>query len=256
MDMKALIGEAKRSLATDGLLVTLYRILRYPRVLRLRAKILQGSTEERFTRIYELNAWTSQESRSGRGSELEATEKVRRHLPIVLERFDIQSMLDAPCGDFNWMQHVVRGTGLRYVGGDIVRPLIEENNRRHASESISFVSLDIIRDPLPPADLMFVRDCLFHFSLADVWAFLENFSKSEIAYLLTTTHLGAEVSNGDIETGGFRLLDLFAEPFSLPPEPLYRFDDFIPTRPPREMCLFTREQVASAIARRHRTAAA
>ena len=256
MEQQSLIAEARRSLVEDGLFVTLYRILRYPRVRWQRAMIQQGSTEERFTRIYELNAWTSQESRSGRGSEIAATENLRRHLPILLARFDIHAILDAPCGDFNWMQHVVRGTGLRYLGGDIVRPLIAENSRRHGAENISFICLDIIRDPLPPADLMIVRDCLFHFSRADIWAFLENFCKAEIPYLLTTSHVGAKVSNGDIETGGFRLLDLFAEPFNLPPEPLYRVEDFIPPHPPREMCLFSREQVVSAVARRNATVAA
>jgi SAM-dependent methyltransferase len=250
----SLLAEFKRSLANDGLAVTLYRIGRYPYVRWQRSRIQRGSTEDRFTRIYHMDAWVSRESRSGKGSELIYTENLRRHLPEIFERFGITSILDAPCGDFNWMQHVISGTGLRYVGGDIVRPLIEANQKSHASANVSFVHLDIIGDPLPAADLMICRDCLFHLSNADIKAFLANFERSAIPYLLTTNHLGDDIANSDIETGSFRLIDLFAEPFGLPEAPLARVEDYIPPFPPREMILVTREQVQEAL-RRHRTAA-
>jgi hypothetical protein len=239
----------------DGVSVTLYRILRYPYIRWQRSQIQRGSAEERFTKIYQMDYWRSRESRSGQGSELAHTEHLRRHLPEIFERFGIGSILDAPCGDFNWMQHVVRGTDIRYVGDDIVRPLIEENQRRHASANVSFVHLDIINNPLPAADLMICRDCLFHLSIADIMAFLANFDRAAIPYLLTTNHIGADTANSDIETGSFRLLDLFAEPFGLPRAPLFRVEDFRPPLPPREMILVTREQVQEVLARR-RTAAA
>ena len=254
MSNPSLLAEFKRSFANDGVAVTLKRIVRYPYVRWQRSRIQRGSTEERFTKIYHMDSWGSHELRSGRGSELEATANLRRHLPAFFEHFEIGSILDAPCGDFNWMQHVVRGSGLRYVGGDVVRPLIEENARRHASANVSFVHLDIIRDPLPAADVMICRDCLFHLSNADIKAFLANFARSEIPYLLTTNHLGDDIANNDIETGGFRLIDLFAEPFGLPKAPLYRVVDYIPSRPPREMVLVTREQVQDALHRQRPSA--
>ena len=104
-------------------------------------------------------------SRSGRGSELEATANLRRHLPAFFEQFETGSILDAPCGDFNWMQYVVRGSGLRYVGGDVVRPLIEENARgatlRRTSRS-SISTSSGTRCPRPTRTIC--RDCLFHLS--------------------------------------------------------------------------------------------
>jgi hypothetical protein len=36
-------------------------------------------------------------------------------------------MLDAPCGDFNWMKEVDL-SAVHYTGGDIVEPLVNSNH--------------------------------------------------------------------------------------------------------------------------------
>src|SRR5690349_11851139 len=77
-----------------------------------------------FSRIYEQNLWGDKESVSGTGSSITATVVVRSELPALLERLGVQSLLDAPCGDFTWMKEVVGGIG-RYTGVDIVPRLIE-----------------------------------------------------------------------------------------------------------------------------------
>ena len=59
-----------------------------------------------FERIYSANEWGSNESRSGLGSNLDLTHQVRRALPPLLRGLAVKSMLDAPCGDYNWMPHV------------------------------------------------------------------------------------------------------------------------------------------------------
>jgi hypothetical protein len=53
--------------------------------------------------------------------------------------------------------------------------------------------------------------------------------------------------NTDIASGGFRLLDMTKPPFNLPATPLYRFDDYIDPHPAREMLLYERAQIASAM---------
>jgi hypothetical protein len=95
---------------------------------------------------------------------------------------------------------------------------------------------------------MICRDCLFHLSYADARRVLENFLASGIPYLLTTTHRndGALV-NRDIETGDFRMIDLFEAPFCLPKTPLARIDDWLTPDPEREMCLWSRDQVAHGL---------
>src|SRR5437764_8294237 len=61
---------------------------------------------EKFERIYETNLWSDPESRSGVGSSLDSTRVVRAELPKVLRRLQTRTLLDVPCGDFTWMEHV------------------------------------------------------------------------------------------------------------------------------------------------------
>jgi hypothetical protein len=212
--------------------------------------LLLASPEERFTWIYENNYWESKESVSGTGSTLKYTKNLREVLPRLIHRFGIKSILDAPCGDFTWMRHVLKNVDVRYVGGDIVQPLIRLLNQRYGSGQISFIHLDLISGKFPSADLMICRDCLFHLSYADTRRVLENYITSEIPYLLTTRHKGlGKIKNRDIETGDFRLIDLIQPPYNFPDAPLFRVDDWIAPDPEREMCLWQRSQVAMALSR-------
>ncbi|MCY4208388.1 MAG: hypothetical protein OXD29_10625 [Roseovarius sp.] len=90
----------------------------------------RGSAEEVFTRIYKRNLWNSKESRSGPGSELQATKNLRHALPGLIKQYSVDRFLDVPCGDFNWMQHVLPGLHVDYIGGDIVAPLIMNNQNK------------------------------------------------------------------------------------------------------------------------------
>ena len=68
---------------------------------------------------------------SGFGSSFEATAAVRKAVAEIAERYAIASLLDVPCGDFNWMQHVAfKGS---YCGGDIVSELIAKNRARYGN---------------------------------------------------------------------------------------------------------------------------
>ena len=181
--------------------------------------------QERFDFIYKNRFWTSKESVSGTGSTLEATASIRYHLPIIFEKFQIKTFLDAPCGDFHWMRGVLKQhRHIQYIGGDIVEELIRKNNQRYSNDNISFSTLDITSDPLPDADLMLVRDCLFHLSYADINLFLENLSKSNISYILTTSHREG-VKNRDIVTGSYRDIHLFSDPFNWPQDSLYTISE-------------------------------
>ena len=204
--------------------------------------------EERFTRIYQQNYWTGANSASGSGSSIEYTANLRSELPEIFRRFSIANVLDAPCGDFNWMREVVAATTINYTGGDIVRPLVEKLQNSDGSDRVRFLHLDITKDPLPQADLMICRDCLFHLSYKDTRSVLENFVSSGIPYLLTTTHTCTSVfENHDIITGDYRLIDLYSEPYNFPREAMVSIDDWIPPFPERAMVLWTREQVYSAL---------
>ncbi|MGH3495671.1 MAG: methyltransferase domain-containing protein, partial [Sciscionella sp.] len=119
------------------------------------------SRQALFTEIYRSQAWGSRESSSGTGSELRATDNIRANLPDMLSRIGATSLLDAPCGDWNWMRHIdlpVR----RYYGVDIVAPLIESDRTRFGNEHRQFTVADLTLDPLPRADAVIASLALHH----------------------------------------------------------------------------------------------
>lgn len=172
---------------------------------------------EVFSRIYREREWGSEESVSGRGSELRNTAQLIRELPGLFKRLAIESVLDVPCGDFNWMRHVDL-QGVRYIGGDIVGDVVDKNKDLYQSNDRSFFRLDLLNDPLPFCDLIICRDCLFHFSRADVFKALRQFVDSGANYLLTTTFTYRTYPrNGDIATGQWTPINLELSPYSLEP---------------------------------------
>jgi len=201
-----------------------------------------------FEEIAARNKWLNNESRSGDGSTLFYTRHLRAELQRFVRKFGIKSFFDAPCGDFNWMKAVKFADDLVYAGGDIVDALIEENNRRYASASRRFVSFDIVADDFPAADIWFCRDCLFHLGNPHILAALRNFARSNVKLLMMTNHINTTgFNNSDIRSGGFRLVDFFIEPYCLPRDVLFRVTDYMDPYPPREMCVWKREQVATAL---------
>lgn len=179
------------------------------------------SARERFRQIYLRGTWGGTESASGPGSSMEETRVLRSALSEVLSELSIRSMLDIPCGDSHWMQHVDL-TGVDYIGADIVPELVAANARL-ARRNISFRTLDVMADPLPAVDLVLCRDCLPHFSLRDARRALVNITASRSTFLLTTTFTDRQ-TNADIRSGDFRPVNLEREPFALPP-PLRVFNE-------------------------------
>jgi hypothetical protein len=194
---------------------------------RRRGRHLQGlSTEQVFTRIYQNHGWLHPESKSGSGSTLKATAALSQALPKLLREFRVTSLLDLPCGDFNWLQHVDLPVE-RYLGADIVQDVIDDNVKCYANPSRAFVKLDLIRDDLPDADLLLCRDCLTHFNYDDIFKAVANLRRSKITYLLTTTYVHADY-NLNIVTGQWRPLNFLLPPFAFP-EPLALIDEKAPS---------------------------
>lgn len=217
---------------------------------KFRRVIAELDFQERFTRIFQINYWGSEESASGKGSTLDHTKNLRAELPVLLERFDVRKIFDGPCGDFHWMKYVLTGLNVDYVGADIVKPMIENNSQKYSTSKIQFQHMDLRFDEYPSADLMICRDCLFHLSYEDTAALLKNFIKSNIPYLLTTTYPSNGVfRNVDIVSGHFRLIDLFTAPYNFPEDVLYKIDDWVEPNEERWMCLWSREQLIVPISK-------
>jgi hypothetical protein len=168
---------------------------------------------DRFTNIYKDNAWGNDESVSGPGSTAKNSELIGKELPGLFKNLDVKTILDVPCGDFNWFRFVLKDLNVSYIGGDIVKQLIIENEKKYGNEKTRFIHLDITKDKLPKGDLLLCRDCLFHLSYKDIFLFLQNFLISDIKYLLTTTYTKCNM-NENIISGRYRQLNLEKPPFS------------------------------------------
>jgi len=204
----------------------------------------EGASASRFDGIAADNLWGSAESLSGKGSEIHQSAPYRERLIRLIDERNFGSMFDAPCGDLNWMRLVLEERPIRYVGGDISDTVVELNRKRYPH--LQFTRFDITRDSFPAADVWHCRDCLFHLSNDDIFLALRNFVSSEIPFALITNHRGM-IRNVDMETGGWRYLDLMRAPFNLP-RPLERLSDYRFGDLPQMVGLWSRAQIEQAVA--------
>lgn len=176
-----------------------------------------GKGMDVFKEIHDRNVWNEHESKSGSGSSLRGTEAIRAELPGLLNRLDVKSILDVPCGDFHWMAEIDLG-GRSYTGVDLVPALVDELRGKYQTENRHFACLDVSTADLPHADLVLCRDCLVHFSYAAIRRTVANLHRSGAKYLLTTTY-PSRTFNVDCPTGHWRSLNFRIAPFYFP-EPL------------------------------------
>lgn len=181
---------------------------------------------DKFAYIFETNLWGADQSLSGLGSSVDATQHVRAALEQVCREYQIKTLLDLPCGDISWI-HQTKLPIREYFGADILPKIIEQNRARvdpkRLEYAVRFEVIDLTRDVLPRADLILCRDCLVHLSFANVQLALKNIASSGADYLLTTTFPDHE-GNEDVEDGDWRLLNLELPPFSLA-KPLAVFNE-------------------------------
>lgn len=170
-------------------------------------------------RVFEDKDWSEggRHPKSGFGSSLSYTENLRRALPVLFETYQIRTFVDAPCGDWAWMQHVDLN-GIDYTGLDISSSLIAENTAAHAKDGVSFAVADITSDDLPRSDLFLCRDCLFHLKFWLRWEFFRKFEASGSKYLLMTSN-SVETNRNITQNGSFRKFNPTKPPFNFP-EPI------------------------------------
>ena len=193
------------------------------------------SLEFTFSKIFAKNGFGGVESVSGEGSSMLQTNVVREVLPKLVEEYKVNTFLDVPCGDLNWMQRVEFHADCRYIGGDIVPALIESNQEKFGSERRSFQQINLASTSLPKADMLFCRDCLVHLSFDYIHQVLANVKRSDIVYLVTTTFPNITI-NEDIVSGEWRCLNLSLPPFNFP-EPLALILEECPEAGFEEKCL-------------------
>lgn len=173
-----------------------------------------ANEEYKFTEIYRHTHFGGKISASGPGSDIAQTSVISQEIPALIKELNAKVLLDAPCGDFYWMQHIKMDLE-KYIGIDIVQEMIKKNKLIYGSPTREFIKKNIIKDSLPKADLILCRDCLVHLSFKQIFPTIKNFWRSKSTYLLTTT-FPEHQNNVDVLTGGWRSLNLELPPFNFP----------------------------------------
>jgi hypothetical protein len=167
-----------------------------------------------FSDIYERNLWNDPESASGRGSTLQRTTVIRSVLPALLREVGAESLLDAPCGDFNWMRYTELGP-VKYIGADVVPSLIARNEQSYGRDGRKFMVLDITKSVIPRVSVILSRDCFAHLSFRNIFSAVAGFKRSNSEFLFATTHTDVR-EHRDIPTGQGRYVNLQLSPFNFP----------------------------------------
>lgn len=178
----------------------------------------QQSLHEIFSNIYHQKLWGANAQGagcSGSGSTLETTQEYRSLLELFLEVFEIKTVVDLGCGDWEFSRVIPWGT-IDYKGFDVVASVIERNIQKYSKNRISFAVLDATQEELPTADLLICKDVLQHLSNFDVAKIVTQFKKYK--YCIITNDVYAHTlssDNSDIIRGDYRPLDITAAPFNV-----------------------------------------
>lgn len=186
------------------------------------------SAEDVFTLIYAHNAWGGEagEFCSGTGSlDPAITDPYVAAVTSLAhsERFLGKAFVDLGCGDFAVGRRLLP-LASAYVGVDVVRPLIEQNQTRYGSDTTRFVHLDITVADLPEGDVCFVRQVLQHLANDQIRSVLSKLARYR--WVVITEHYPTDnpsiIRNKDkVHGGDVRVLDnsgvwLCDPPFNLP----------------------------------------
>jgi hypothetical protein len=100
-----------------------------------------------------------------------------------------------------------------YIGFDLVDSLIEQNRIKYAKKNIKFQKISQLKDiKNVSADLLIVKDVLHHWPNEHINYFLTSILPN-YKYALITNDYNFFASNGNIQFGDFRPINLQAPPF-------------------------------------------
>lgn len=183
------------------------------------------------------------ETISGKGSTIAATERVRAGLTNLIRDHDIRSIVDAGCGDFNWMR-IVDLNEATYVGLELQDDVATHNQQRYGMPGrVSFQACDVTRHPLPSADLLICRDVMIHLTYADHARFFSNILRSAHKLLLLASYRNE--TNTDLWCAGkARQVNLSAPPYRLRPALMERrIPDWAPGHDVKWLHLYRSETI-------------
>jgi hypothetical protein len=153
------------------------------------------------------------ETYSGPGSLLKNTENIINQLPIFLKKYNITSIIDIPCGDFNYMKRI-NLDNIKYNGYDISKKAIDICSS-HKSNNINFSVFDATSEQLQYSDLIICKDLFLHLSFEHIHTILKNIIHSKCKYFAVSRYDNGNVTNIDQISGlGARAIEITNEPFN------------------------------------------
>jgi SAM-dependent methyltransferase len=161
----------------------------------------------------------NQESISGQGSYIENTKETVYLINEIIKNYNIKSILDLGCGDWNWFKNINLRKDITYIGWDAHDKMIENNNKYYGNKNINFIVKDIILEDYPKVDLIICRDVLFHLDILFSKKCIEKIKKS-CKYLISTSFNDILKNNNiksycNIDNWGFYEINLNIKPFYL-----------------------------------------
>jgi hypothetical protein len=214
-------------------------------ILNSRTSLRTNSSNENqvaFDRIYSDQTWSAMGGGSGVGSDPDFAQGAGHILQLVVSKYAISSLLDAPCGAVSnsWTRIALQKIRndipcFRYHGIDVANTIIQRNiaNFSHDHPWATFSTVDLStatlsRSSLMPKgfDMILSRDALQHLPYKGIAGALKAYCESKSSYLLVGSYLDEGVyGNKDILTaGGCFTINLKAPPFSFP-DPLDTFTE-------------------------------
>eukprot|EP00928_Gymnodinium_smaydae_P046474 TRINITY_DN30969_c0_g1_i1.p1 TRINITY_DN30969_c0_g1~~TRINITY_DN30969_c0_g1_i1.p1 ORF type:complete len:302 (+),score=31.68 TRINITY_DN30969_c0_g1_i1:59-907(+) len=182
---------------------------KYPMNDAVRGVSYQGQElEATFTEIYATNAWGRG---SGAGSLPIHCLKWIEFVRTFIRDKCIDSVVDLGCGDWQFSPYIYHDLNVKYVGYDVVFPLIEENRARWSEQGYRFEHLEFSSKvpDIEEAELYILKDVLQHWSSARITAFLSDVlsSKQKLRFVLVCNCSEPDDwPEDDILDGGWRPL--------------------------------------------------
>ncbi len=165
-----------------------------------------------FNNIYDNNVWIDRKgnSLSGPGSNLEYN--IKTYIPF-LKKFikdnSIKTVVDLGCGDLFCGKHIYDDLNITYHGYDIYQSLIQTNSEKYKDSKYNFHYLNFYedRDKIVSADLCIIKDVLQHWSLNEIYTFMDFLVNKKIfKFIIVCNCSYQKEDNTNIIAGSFRPL--------------------------------------------------
>mgnify|MGYP006077078395 CR=1 FL=1 len=189
----------------------------YQKILYLYSKHKQNkmfknmSVEQRFSKVYNEHLWKDKNHQdknfkffSGSGShEAKIINPYIRVVSEFLKTLNKPVVVDAGCGDFNVGINFIDLVS-KYYAFDIFEDLIKLNKENFKFQNLIFEKKDIIKDFLPSADILFVRQVLQHLDNESIKKFMRNV-ENKYNFLIITEHMPDQTFTPNLDkiSGGF-----------------------------------------------------